>query len=65
VSLLDLLTLAGLLIDELLATAIEILDLELLNAVLGHLSLDVLALHFALLAVLLENGTIATLILDI
>jgi hypothetical protein len=52
VRLLDLFPLAGLLVDQGLATAGEVLDLQLLDAVLGHLGLHVLALGFALLAVL-------------
>lgn len=57
VSILDLLSFAGLLVDELLSAAGEILYPKLLNAVLCHLSLDVLALGLALLAVLLQYGT--------
>jgi len=57
VRLLDLLPLARLVVDQLLPPASEVLDLQLFNAVLGHLCLYVLALHFALLSVLFENGT--------
>lgn len=56
VGLLDFVSFAGLLVDEGLASAGEVLDLQLLNAVLGHLGLDVLALGLALLAVLLQHG---------
>ena len=58
VRLLYLFPLAGLIIDQLLPPAGEVLDLQLLYSVLGHLSLHILALHFALLSVLFEDGTI-------
>lgn len=57
VGLLDLLSLTSLLVDEGLTAASEVLNLELFNTVLGHLSLDVFALSFALLAVLFQHGT--------
>ena len=57
VCLFDFFSLAGLVIDQLLATTIVVLHLELLNAVLRHLSLNVLAFHLALLAVFLQDGT--------
>jgi len=58
VSLLNLLSFAGLIVHKLLTTTVVILNLELLNTVLSHLCLNVLALHLALLAVLLQDGTI-------
>jgi hypothetical protein len=57
VSLLDLFALSSLVKDQLLTTTIEILDLKLLNAVLSHLGLDVLAFHLTLFAMFLEDGT--------
>ena len=56
--LLYLLALTCLIVDELLASAVEVLDLELLDAVLGHLSLHVLTLCLALLSVLFKDGTV-------
>ncbi len=56
-SLFYLLSLAGLIIDQLLATTIVVLHLELLDTVLGHLGLNILAFHLALLTVLLQDGT--------
>jgi hypothetical protein len=53
----NLFTFTGLLIDEALPSSIEVLDLQLFNAVLGHLSLDVFALYFTVLAVLFQDGT--------
>jgi hypothetical protein len=58
VRLFDLLALACLLVDEGLPPSCEVLDLQLLNSVLGHLGLHILALRLALLAVLLQDGTI-------
>jgi hypothetical protein len=57
VCLLDLLPLSRLIKDQLLAATIEVLDLQLLNTVLSHLCLHVLALHLALLAMFLKHGT--------
>lgn len=57
VGLLHFLPLASLVVDQLLPPSREVLNLQLLNAVLGHLGLHILALHFALLSVLLEHGT--------
>jgi hypothetical protein len=56
--LLDLLTLTCLLVYELLPASGEVLNLELLNTVLGHLSLHIFAFHLALLAMLFKYGTI-------
>jgi hypothetical protein len=57
VSLLDLFAFSCLVKDQLLTTTIEVLDLELLNAILCHLSLHVLALHLTLFAMFLEHRT--------
>ena len=57
VGLLDLLALSGLLVNKGLPSASEILDLQLLDAVLRHFGLYVLALSLTLLAVLLQNST--------
>ena len=57
-SLLDLFSLAGLIINQLFTTAIVILNLELRNAVLGHLCLNILALHLALFTMLFQDSTI-------
>lgn len=56
VSLLDLLPLSRLVKDQLLSPPVEVLHLQLLYTVLRHLSLHVLAFHFALFAVVLKNG---------
>jgi hypothetical protein len=56
-SLLNLLALSGLVKDQLLTTTIEVLDLKLLNAVLCHLGLHILALHLTLFAMFLKDGT--------
>lgn len=48
---------ARLIVYQLLTTTIEVLDLKLLNSVLCHLCLDVLAFSFALLTVVFQNGT--------
>lgn len=56
VRLLYLFPLAGLIIDQLLPPAGEVLDLQLLYSVLGHLSLHILALHFTLLAMLFKDS---------
>jgi hypothetical protein len=57
VSLLYFFPFAGLIIDELLSSASEVLDLELFNSILGHLCFHILALHFALFAMFLEDST--------
>ena len=57
VCLLYLLALSRLIKDQLLPATIEVLDLQLLNTVLSHLCLHVLALHLALLAMFLKHGT--------
>jgi hypothetical protein len=54
-SLLALLSLLSLIEDELLITTIIVLLLEFLNSVLGHLSLNILALTFASSSMLLED----------
>ena len=56
VRLLNLFPLSRLVKDQLFSPPVEVLHLQLLDAVLRHLSLYVLALHLALFAVLLENG---------
>lgn len=56
VSLLDLFPLSRLVKDQLLSPSVEVLHLQFLDAVLSHLGLHVLAFHFALFAVLFENG---------
>ena len=55
VSLLALLSLLGLVEDELIVTAVIVLLLELSNTILGHLGLNVLALALTGLSVLLED----------
>ena len=55
VRLLDFLALASLLVNELLPSACEVLDLELLDAVLRHLGLHILAFHLTLLSVLFKD----------
>jgi hypothetical protein len=57
VCLLDLFPLSSLVKDQLLSSPVEVLHLQLLYTVLCHLCLDVLAFHFALFAVILENGS--------
>ena len=57
VGLLNLLSFSSLVKDQLLSPSVEVLHLQLLYTVLRHLSLHVLAFHFALFAVLLENIT--------
>ena len=57
VSLLNFFALSGLIENEGLTTAIEILDLELLNSVLRHLCLDILAFHLTLLTMLFKYRT--------
>ena len=57
VCLLNLFALSCLIKNQLLPTTIEVLDLQLLNTVLSHLCLHVLALHLALLAMFLKHGT--------
>ena len=57
-SLLDLFSLAGLIINQLFTAAIVILNLELRNAVLGHFCLNILALHLALFTMLFQDSTI-------
>lgn len=54
--LLNLLALSRLIKDQLLPATIEVLDLQLLNTILSHLCLHVLALHLALLAMFLKHG---------
>jgi hypothetical protein len=56
VRLLNLLPLPRLVKDQLLSPSVEVLHLQLLNTILSHLSLHILALHLALLAVLLEDS---------
>ena len=57
VCLLDLFPLSGLIEDELLTATIEVLHLQLLDAVLRHLGFHVLALHLTLFAMLLKYGS--------
>jgi hypothetical protein len=57
VRLLYFLSLASLVVHELLTTTVVVLHLQLLDAVLCHLCLNILAFHLALLAVLLQDGT--------
>jgi hypothetical protein len=57
VRLLHFFPLSRLVIDQLLPPPREVLYLQFLNAVLGHLCLHILALHFALLSVLFKYGT--------
>jgi hypothetical protein len=52
------LSLAGLIVNKLLPTAIVVLNLEFFDTVLCHLCLNILAFHLALLAMFFQDGTI-------